>query len=97
MSYKNLEGQPPAGFSAQNSTAPVSSTVKAGSTTMPMLFRDDHTRRSVPTATKSWRSTRQAGATYCGFSRSGWDLAAVRTEQLNSMVIGPILEEVETG
>jgi hypothetical protein len=44
--------KPHAGFSTCKSTTLLLITVKAGSTTMSMIFHDDLAKRSVPTATK---------------------------------------------
>jgi hypothetical protein len=54
MSFKNLEGQTARWIQCLQEYNCSSSTVKARSTTMPMLSHNDPAKRSAPTATKSW-------------------------------------------
>lgn len=81
--------KPPAGFGAYCSTASLPITVKGENTTKQCPFLTNMPRR-LCTLSQS------QGAARCHAGTS-WDLATLRTEQLNDQDIGPIPEEVDTG
>jgi hypothetical protein len=68
------------GFSTYRSTTSLPSTLKAENT-MPMLFHDNHAKRSVPTVTfKAQADIKQVQA-IAAVAAAGWDPVALRTGQ----------------
>jgi hypothetical protein len=86
-----------AAFSICKSITLLLSITKARSITMLMLIHDNPAEGNVPTATSRGKARHQTSMSPGTVVAATWDLATLRTEQLNDPDIWPILQEVETG
>jgi hypothetical protein len=95
LSFKNLEGQTPAGFGASKSTTSNPSIVREASTPKRMYCQRRHVQRNEPIARRSNNGQVILECVIVAAAEDGWDRIAQRKEHLNDQHLGQILQEME--